>query len=304
MVKNGDAMTDALFNSQLHSLKRLYSGKVRDIYEVDDRHVLLLASDRLSAFDRVLPTPIPGKGKILTALSSFWFEGAQHIVPNHLTSLLIEDILHDPQERAEAAGRAVVVQRLEPLPIEAIVRGYLVGSGWKDYQRTGAVCGIPLPQGLREGEQLPEPIFTPSTKAPTGAHDENISFEQAADTVGLERMEQVRSISLQLYRVATDHARSRGIIIADTKFEFGLDQDGRLLLMDELFTPDSSRFWPADAYQPGRTPPSFDKQYVRDYLESIGWDKNSTPPELPPEIVSNTVEKYRDALLRLTAEAK
>jgi len=293
-------MTNALFNSDLHSLQRLYRGKVRDIYEVDDKHLLLVATDRLSAFDVVLPTPIPGKGKILTALSNFWFEGTRHIVANHLTGRLIENILHDPQECEQVADRAVVVKRLNSLPIEAIVRGYLVGSGWKDYQRTGAVCGIPLPSELREAEKLPEPIFTPSTKASPGTHDENISFEQAVDLIGLGGMEQVRTISLELYRVATDYARSRGIIIADTKFEFGLDQDGRLVLMDEMFTPDSSRFWPAEAYRPGHTPPSFDKQYVRDYLESIGWDKNAPPPELPPDVVANTGKKYRDALVQLT----
>jgi phosphoribosylaminoimidazole-succinocarboxamide synthase len=287
---------------EIESLPLIYRGKVRDLYAVDERHLLMVASDRLSAFDVILPTAIPGKGVVLTAVSNFWFARTRHIVPNHLqlAEKTLEQALPDPAERARVADRAVVARRLKGLPVEAIVRGYLIGSGWKDYQRTGGVCGIRLPVGLTLADRLPEPIFTPSTKAALGAHDENVSFEQIAEVIGWERTEQVRAVSLRLYREAADHALARGIIIADTKFEFGLDEREQLVLMDEALTPDSSRFWPADQYQPGVNPPSFDKQFVRDYLESLDWDKRPPGPELPPEIVERTVAKYREALERLT----
>ncbi len=288
--------------SEIGSLPLIYRGKVRDIYQVDDKHWLIVASDRLSAFDVVLPTAIPGKGAILTALSNFWFERTRQIIPNHLerAEKTLEQALPDPAERAKVADRAVVVKRLKALPVEAIVRGYLIGSGWKDYQRTGAVCGIPLPPNLRLGEKLPEPIYTPSTKAAQGAHDENVSFGRTVELLGRELAEQVRDVSLRLYRAAADYALQRGIIIADTKFEFGQDEDGSLVLMDEIFTPDSSRFWPADRYQPGVNPPSFDKQFVRDYLETLDWNKQAPGPELPNEIVARTAANYREALRRLT----
>jgi phosphoribosylaminoimidazole-succinocarboxamide synthase len=287
---------------EIESLPLIYRGKVRDLYAVDERHLLMVASDRLSAFDVILPTAIPGKGVVLTAVSNFWFARTRHIVPNHLqlAEKTLEQALPDPAERARVADRAVVARRLKGLPVEAIVRGYLIGSGWKDYQRTGGVCGIRLPVGLTLADRLPEPIFTPSTKAALGAHDENVSFEQIAEVIGWERTEQVRAVSLRLYREAADHALARGIIIADTKFEFGLDEREQLVLMDEALTPDSSRFWPADQYQPGVNPPSFDKQFVRDYLETLDWDKRPPGPELPPEIVERTVAKYREALERLT----
>ena len=289
----------------LHSLPLIYRGKVRDLYAADDRHLLMVASDRLSAFDVILPTRIPGKGAVLTAVSNFWFDRTRHIVPNHwqLASLTLEQALPDPAERAAVASRAVVARRLKGLPVEAIVRGYLIGSGWKDYQRDGRVCGIPLPTGLRLAERLPEPVFTPSTKAPLGAHDENVSFDHVVGQIGADLAERVRTISLRLYREAADYALARGIIIADTKFEFGLDESGQLVLMDEALTPDSSRFWPADQYQPGVNPPSFDKQFVRDYLETLDWDKQPPGPELPPDIVARTVAKYREALERLTKPA-
>jgi phosphoribosylaminoimidazole-succinocarboxamide synthase len=287
---------------EIESLPLIYRGKVRDLYAVDERHLLMVASDRLSAFDVILPTAIPGKGAVLTAVSNFWFARTGHIVPNHLqlAEKTLQQALPDPVERARVADRAVVARRLKGLPVEAIVRGYLIGSGWKDYQRTGGVCGIRLPVGLTLADRLPEPIFTPSTKAALGTHDENVSFEQIAEVIGWERAEQVRAVSLRLYREAADHALARGIIIADTKFEFGLDEREQLVLMDEALTPDSSRFWPADQYQPGVNPPSFDKQFVRDYLETLDWDKRPPGPELPPEIVERTVAKYREALERLT----
>jgi phosphoribosylaminoimidazole-succinocarboxamide synthase len=290
---------------EIASLPLVYRGKVRDLYAVDDRHLLMVASDRLSAFDVILPTRIPGKGAVLTAVSNFWFARTRPIVPNHLqrAEKTLEQALPDPTERARVADRAVVARRLKGLPVEAIVRGYLIGSGWKDYQRTGKVCGIELPHGLRLADRLPEPIFTPSTKAALGSHDENVSFEQIAAAIGPELAEQVRETSLRLYREAADYALARGIIIADTKFEFGLDQEGQLVLMDEALTPDSSRFWPADQYQPGDNPPSFDKQFVRDYLETLDWNKQPPGPELPPEIVARTVAKYREALERLTGAA-
>ncbi|MBL8247369.1 MAG: phosphoribosylaminoimidazolesuccinocarboxamide synthase [Candidatus Competibacter sp.] len=286
----------------IQSLPLVYRGKVRDLYAVDDRHLLMVASDRLSAFDVILPTAIPGKGAVLTAVSNFWFARTRHIIPNHLqlAGKTLAQVLPDPAERARIADRAVVARLLKGLPVEAIVRGYLIGSGWKDYQRSGQVCGIALPAGLRLADRLPEPIFTPSTKAALGAHDENVSFETIAGQIGAELAERVRAVSLQLYREAADYALARGIIIADTKFEFGLDEQDQLVLMDEALTPDSSRFWPADEYQPGVNPPSFDKQFVRDYLETLDWDKQPPGPELSPEIVARTVAKYREALERLT----
>ncbi len=295
-------MPETLFESRLSSLPLINRGKVRDIYALGDDHLLIVASDRLSAFDVVLPTPIPDKGAVLTALSNFWFARTRHIVANHIAAIPLAEAVPDPDERAPLEGRSVVVRRLDPLPIEAIVRGYLAGSGWKEYRRTGAVCGIALPEGLREAEALPEPLFTPSTKAAPGAHDENIAFDQAVDLIGAETAERVKAASLALYAFARDYAKARGIILADTKFEFALGDDGALVLIDEALTPDSSRFWPADAYAPGASPPSFDKQFVRDYLERIGWDKRPPAPALPPEIVDRTAAKYREARRRLIGD--
>jgi phosphoribosylaminoimidazole-succinocarboxamide synthase len=296
-------MTTPLFESNLKSLKLRHRGKVRDIYDIDDRHMLIVTTDRLSAFDVVLPEPIPGKGALLTAMSNFWFRRTRSIIPNQLTDIPLEQVLKDPAERRQVEGRAVVVRKLKALPVEAIVRGYIVGSGWKEYQKTGTVCGIKLPAGLEEAEKLPEPIFTPSTKAAAGSHDENISFEKAAEILGKDSAAKVKQASLTLYKECAAYALTRGIIIADTKFEFGLDENGTLTLIDEVLTPDSSRFWPADSYRPGANPPSFDKQYVRDYLESIGWNKKPPAPKLPPEVIAKTAEKYREALMRLTGAA-
>ncbi len=286
----------------IQGLPLVYRGKVRDLYAVDDRHLLMVASNRLSAFDVILPTEIPGKGAVLTAVSNFWFARTRQIIPNHLqlAGKTLAQALPDPSERARIADRAVVARLLKGLPVEAIVRGYLIGSGWKDYQRSGKVCGIALPAGLRLADRLPEPIFTPSTKAALGAHDQNVSFETIAGQIGAELAERVREVSLQLYREAADYALARGIIIADTKFEFGLNEQDQLVLMDEALTPDSSRFWPAEEYQPGVNRPSFDRQFVRDYLETLDWDKQPPGPELPPDIVARTVAKYREALERLT----
>jgi len=295
-------MTTPQFESTLKSLPLLHRGKVRDIYAVDDAHMLIVTTDRLSAFDVILPTPIPGKGEMLTRISNFWFERLAHVVPNHLAGIALEDVIPDAAERAPLVGRAVVVRRLKALPVEAIVRGYLIGSGWKDYQATGHVCGIELPHGLRLAERLAEPIYTPSTKAAVGTHDENVSFAETERTLGADVAAQVRDVSLQLYREAAEYAATRGILIADTKFEFGLDDAGRLHLIDEVLTPDSSRFWPADAWVPGHNPPSFDKQYVRDWLETLDWDKKAPGPQLPPEVVEKTAEKYREALRRLTGQ--
>jgi len=293
-------MTDTLFQSDIKSLSLLHRGKVRDVYAVGTDHMLIVTTDRLSAFDVVLPTPIPGKGAVLTELSNFWFARTRHLVPNHLADLPLSRVLIDPAERTSVEGRAVVVRKLKALPVEAIVRGYIVGSGWKEYRQSSTVCGIALPAGLREADQLPEPIFTPSTKAAVGLHDENISFDKAAELIGADVAAKVRDISVALYKEAAEYARGRGIIIADTKFEFGLDLNGRLTLIDEALTPDSSRFWPIDQYRPGSNPPSFDKQYVRDYLETLGWDKKPPAPALPPDVVAKTAEKYREALTRLT----
>jgi phosphoribosylaminoimidazole-succinocarboxamide synthase len=293
-------MSETLFQSDLKSLRLRHRGKVRDIYDIDDKHMLIVTTDRLSAFDVVLPDPIPDKGAVLTALSNFWFARTRHIIPNHLADLPLEKALKDPAERAQVEGRAIVVKKLKALPVEAIVRGYLAGSGWKEYQKSGLVCGIKLPAGLKEAEKLPEPIFTPSTKAEVGSHDENISFEKAAGLLGRDLAEQVKKASLTLYQECAEYALTRGIIIADTKFEFGLDGQGTLTLIDEVLTPDSSRFWPADSYRPGANPPSFDKQYVRDWLEASGWNKRTPAPKLPPEVIAKTAQKYREALARLT----
>ena len=281
------------------SLKKLYSGKVRDLYEIDAQRMLMVASDRLSAFDVILEQPIPDKGKILTEISNFWFNKLEHIIPNHFTGDQVSDVV-SAQELPLVAGRAVVAKRLKPVAVEAIVRGYLAGSGWKEYQRSGTVCGIQLPAGLQEAQKLPEPIFTPSTKAEVGDHDENISFAQCVEIIGEELANQVRDASLALYRAAGEDAATRGIIIADTKFEFGLDSDGTLTLMDEVLTPDSSRFWPADSYQVGSNPPSFDKQFVRDWLENSGWNKEPPAPAIPDDVAQKTADKYREALQRLT----
>jgi phosphoribosylaminoimidazole-succinocarboxamide synthase len=281
-------------------MRRLHTGKVRDIYEIDAGHMLIVTTDRLSAFDVVLPDPIPHKGHVLTEISEFWFSHTTNIVPNQLTTVSLDTLPLDPDERAMLEGRAIIVKRLKALPIEAVVRGYLIGSGWKDYQRTGAVCGIALPKGLQLAERLPQPLFTPASKAPAGQHDENIRFADVEALVGPTLAAQVRDTSLALYDFAAAHARERGIIIADTKFEFGVDEAGRLVLIDEVLTPDSSRFWPADTYRVGISPPSFDKQFVRDYLETLDWDKKAPGPSLPPEIIAKTSEKYREALTRLT----
>ena len=290
----------ALHQSALRGLRLINRGKVRDIYEVDRDRLLIVTTDRLSAFDVVLPQPIPGKGEVLTRVSNFWFGRTRGIIPNHLSETPIETIVTDPVQRAELGDRAVVVRRMRPLPVEAIVRGYLIGSGWKDYQATGAVCGIALPPGLHLADRLPEPIFTPSTKAALGDHDENIDFARTTELLGAELAAQVRDASLQIYRECAAYALERGIIIADTKFEFGLDESGRLHLIDEVLTPDSSRFWPADQYTPGTSPPSFDKQFVRDYLETLDWDKRPPGPLLPQEIIDRTAAKYREAETRLT----
>ena len=287
-----------LFESNLKSLKFLHRGKVRDIYAVGDDKLLVIQSDRLSAFDVILPDPIPGKGEVLTAMSNYWFKKLGHVIPNHLTGIAPDTVVA-ADERAQVAGRAMVVRKFTPLMIEAVVRGYLIGSGWKDYQKTGMVCGIKLPPGLKEAEKLPEVIFTPATKAPAGQHDENISYEEAAKIVGADLAAQVKKISIQLYSEAADYARSKGIIIADTKFEFGVDAAGKLFLIDEILTPDSSRFWPADEYRVGTSPPSYDKQYVRDWLEAQRWNKTPPGPKLPPDVIAGTVRKYAEALEKL-----
>ena len=290
-----------MFQSSIRSLPLLHRGKVRDIYAAGDDLMLIVTTDRLSAFDVVLPDPIPGKGAVLTALSNFWFKRMQNLIPNHLSDRRLSAVIPDAAERAPLEGRSMVVRKLTPLPIEAVVRGYLIGSGWKDYQATGAVCGITLPPGLRQAEQLPEPLFTPSTKAELGTHDENISYAQVERIIGAERAAQVRAAALGIYLAAAKYARDRAIIIADTKFEFGTDASGRLYLIDEALTPDSSRFWPADSYRVGTSPPSFDKQYVRDYLETLAWNKQAPGPYLPAEVIANTAAKYQEALERLTA---
>jgi phosphoribosylaminoimidazole-succinocarboxamide synthase len=294
-------MQTALHQSSIRSLPLLNRGKVRDIYAVGDRHLLIVTTDRLSAFDVIMDDPIPGKGAVLTAVSNFWFARTQNLIGNHLaTDLALAQVLKDPAERAQVEGRAIVVRKLKPLPVEAIVRGYIIGSGWKDYQSTGKVCGIELPKGLQQAGKLPQPIYTPSTKAALGDHDENIDFAATEKLLGAALAAKVRDVSIAIYKLAADYARERGIIIADTKFEFGLDEDNSLYLIDEALTPDSSRFWPADQYRPGSSPPSFDKQFVRDYLETLDWDKKPPAPKLPPEIIRKTAEKYREAQTRLT----
>ena len=296
------ATTDSptVFETALTSLPLIAKGKVRDIYAVDDQHMLIVTTDRLSAFDVIMPTPIPQKGVILTQVANFWFELLKDVIPNHLSDKTLDDLPLSADEKTLLQGRSIIVKRLKPLPVEAIVRGYLIGSGWKDYQQTGAVCGIELPTGLRMADRLPEPIFTPSTKADVGNHDINISFAQMQDKIGADLAEQIRSVSIELYNRAAAYALTRGIIIADTKFEFGLDADNNLVLIDEILTPDSSRFWPADQYQVGISPPSFDKQFVRDYLETLDWGKTAPGPTLPDEIVAKTAAKYREVADLLT----
>ena len=289
-----------LFETSINSLPLTHRGKVRDIYAIGEDHLLIVTTDRLSAFDVILPDPIPGKGVVLTSVSNFWFERMKDVVPNQLSPMTLEEALPDEAERNQVTGRAIVVKKLKALPVEAIVRGYLIGSGLKDYQKTGAVCGIKLAEGLQMADKLPEAIYTPSTKADVGEHDENVDFAYTCKLIGDDMAAQVRDVSLKLYTEAAEYARERGIIIADTKFEFGLDENGTLTLIDEALTPDSSRFWPADTYQPGISPPSFDKQFVRDYLETLDWDKKAPGPKLPDEIAQKTAEKYQEALIRLT----
>lgn len=292
-------MTQAVHTTDLLDLPLVNRGKVRDIYAVDDDKLLIITSDRLSAFDVVLPDPIPGKGAVLTQLANFWFKKFADWLPNHLSDTPLSDVITDPDLYAQLADQAIVVRKLKPLPVEAIVRGYIIGSGWKDYQSSGAVCGIALPQGLQQAEKLPEPIFTPSTKAAVGDHDENVDFDHIVNLIGRELAEKVRDLSLRLYAEASAYAREKGIIIADTKLEFGLDEDGNVVLIDEVLTPDSSRFWPADQYQLGISPPSFDKQFVRDYLETLDWNKKAPGPSLPEAIIAKTAEKYAEARKRL-----
>jgi phosphoribosylaminoimidazole-succinocarboxamide synthase len=296
-----DTTTPPVHTTALRGLRKIHTGKVRDIYEIDANSMLIVTTDRLSAFDVVLPDPIPDKGRVLNSISNFWFEKTRHIVPNHLTGRKLEEVIRDPAELAMLAERSVIVKRLKTVPLEAVVRGYVIGSGWKDYQKTGAISGIKLPAGLRQAAKLPQTLFTPSTKAAIGEHDETISFEQASDIVGAELAARVRDTAIRLYEFAADHARQRGIIIADTKFEFAQDADGSLVLIDEALTPDSSRFWPADTWREGISPPSFDKQFVRDYLETLDWNKKAPGPKLPAEIIAKTSSKYREALRRLTA---
>ncbi len=291
--------SNSLFESSLDSLPLVQRGKVRDIYDIDDQHMLIVTTDRLSAFDVVLPTPINGKGAVLTGISNFWFDFFKDTIPNHLSHMELSEILPDDKERSQVKGRTTIAQKLKPLPIEAIVRGYLAGSGWKDYQEAGAVSGITLAAGLELADRLPAPIYTPSTKADAGQHDTAISFDDTVELLGENLAEQVREVSLRIYTTAAEYALERGIIIADTKLEFGLDVRNELVLIDEVLTPDSSRFWPADTYQPGISPPSFDKQFVRDYLETLDWQKTPPGPELPEEIVEHTILKYREAERRL-----
>ena len=291
---------DPLFESRIATLPLLARGKVRDIYAVGDHHLLIVTTDRISAYDVVLPDPIPGKGRILTALSTFWFRMMGDLVPNHLTDRTVESVVPDPEQGPALAERALVVRRLKPLPIEAVVRGYLAGSGWREYRAAGKVCGIALPAGLEQAARLPQPLFTPATKAEAGSHDENIRFEQAVELLGQRLAERVRELSLAIYERAAAFALERGIIVADTKFEFGQDDEGRLYLIDEVLTPDSSRFWPRAEYAPGSNPVSFDKQYVRDYLDTLDWDHTPPAPSLPPDVITKTAEKYREALRLLT----
>ena len=302
IYESDSSMSLPLYESSIKSLPLLTRGKVRDMYAVDDKHLLIVTTDRLSAFDVILPDPIPDKGAVLNAMANFWFAKLAGVVPNHLTGIAPESVVKGADEMAQVKGRGVVVKRLKPLPVEAVVRGYLIGSGWKDYQQTGAVCGIPLPAGLQQAQKLPEVIFTPATKADVGDHDENISYARMEGMVGAAIAAAVRDISIRLYSQAADYARGRGIIIADTKFEFGLDGAGSVVLIDEVLTADSSRFWPADQYRPGISPPSYDKQYVRDYLETLNWNKAPPAPHLPAEVIARTSQKYREAYERLSGE--
>ena len=302
MANNPAAVHEStVYDTDLKGLQRLHRGKVRDIYALDDQRLLIVTTDRISAFDVVLPDPIPGKGRVLDGISRFWFARTSAMIPNHLTGLPLSAVVHDADELALLEGRAVIVRRLQALPLEAVVRGYLIGSGWKDYQASGSVCGIALPPGLKQAQALPTALFTPATKAAPGEHDQNISFQAVADLIGAPLATAVRDAALALYHYAAEHARARGIIIADTKFEFGLDADGKLTLIDEALTPDSSRFWPADTWRVGSSPPSFDKQYVRDYLETLDWNKRAPGPHLPAEVIARTSANYREALRRLTA---
>ncbi len=291
----------AIFESNIKSLPLIYRGKVRDIYKVDEQHILILATDRLSAFDVIMPNPMPGKGKLLTAISMFWFDMMQDVIPNHLSALSLQDVLPDPQEFIQAEGRSMLVKKLKAIPVEAVVRGYLIGSGWKDYQASGKICGVALPKGLKLAAKLPEVIFTPASKAEVGDHDENIDFSMVADLLGDALAERIQTISIIIYKRAADYAAERGIIIADTKFEFGLDENGSLTLMDEVLTPDSSRFWPADQWKEGVNPPSYDKQFIRDYLLSLDWDLTDPGPVIPEEILQKTIEKYREAIELLSS---
>ena len=295
-------MIPVLYQTNLKSLPLIHRGKVRDIYAVGDDHMLIVTTDRLSAFDVILPTPIPGKGAILTEVSNFWFDYFRDTIPNQVSVMTLEQAIPDAAERELVEGRAVIVKKLKALPIEAIVRGYIIGSGWKDYQNSGMICGIRLPEGLQQADKLPQAIYTPSSKAAVGEHDENIDYAATVKLVGEDLAAQIRDVSLKLYQEAAQYALPRGIIIADTKFEFGVDADNRLTLIDEALTPDSSRFWPAESYRPGSSPQSFDKQYIRDYLETLNWDKTPPGPELPEDVVSNTTAKYQEALQRLTTQ--
>ena len=293
--------SDPIFESSLKSLPRIGKGKVRDIYAVDGDKMMILVSDRLSAFDVILPDPIPDKGRVLTALANFWFGKLGHVVPNHLTGIDPETVVNGEDEKSQVRGRAIVVKKLKPLPVEAVVRGYIIGSGWKDYQASGKICGIELPKGLKQAQKLPEPIFTPATKAESG-HDENISFERMCEIVGKDVGEKVKEVSIRLYKEASEFAATKGIIIADTKFEFGLDEKGNVVLIDEVLTADSSRFWPADQYRVGISPPSYDKQFVRDYLETLDWDKTPPAPKLPADVIARTSAKYREALEKIAGK--
>ncbi len=293
---------DPLFESDIPTLPLLARGKVRDIYGIDDQHLLIVTTDRLSAYDVVLPDPVPGKGEVLTQLSNFWFAMMQDIVPNHLTGQSLESLIPDSEFRQPLVNRSIIVRRLNPLPIEAVVRGYLIGSGWRDYQSTGTVCGIDLPEGLQQASRLPKTLFTPASKAQAGDHDENISFDKVVELIGAGLANRVRDLSIAIYERAAAFALRRGIIIADTKFEFGLDDEGELYIIDEALTPDSSRFWPQDRYEVGISPPSFDKQFVRDYLDTLDWDKTPPGPELPADVLQKTSEKYREALEILTSQ--
>lgn len=287
-------MPNPIFETNLKHLALIARGKVRDIYDIDQKHMLIVTTDRLSAFDVVLPEPIPNKGIVLTQISNFWFNKLSHVVPNHFSNMTLNDLKLSKEERASLEDRSVIVKKMKTLPVEAIVRGYIIGSGWKDYQATGSVCGIELPKGLEQAEKLPEVLFTPSTKAEVGGHDENISFKKMRSLVGGFLADEVRRVSLELYKEASEYALSKGIIIADTKFEFGLDENGRLTLIDEILSPDSSRFWPANEYQVGTSPPSFDKQFIRDYLETLDWDKTPPGPHIPAEILEKSADKYQE----------